>query len=1223
MQTKKTLSSLVMTGTRLMIFAAMLLGLIGNVSVVAAAPALALGTVTVGAQTGTLNFGTAGAASFSVTVTRTSGTPSSFNASVTGLPSGATASFSVSNPVSFQGNSSRTITLTVNTPANTPVGSSTLTVSAQNGATTRTNTGTLTVSKGNQTITFGSLPSKTTLSPDFNVSATASSTLAVSFAASGNCTVGGTLVHITGAGSCTITASQAGNSNYNPAPNVLRSFNITVPGPTTALDLCATTGSLAVPGGSVPVWGYALGDCTGSPTASVPGPQLTVNQGETVIITLHNNLGEQTALLFQGQLMVPDLTGASPGGGTQTYTFAADNPGTFLYEAGLLPNAQHQVAMGMYGALVVRPTGFPSAPGQAYASISTAFTKESVMVLSELDTALNNSATPSTFDMRNYKPKYFMINGKVFPNTLPFAVLGNDKVLLRYVNAGLQAHAMSTLGLSQTVIAQDGSPYSFSHNMVAETIATGETLDTIVTIPASATNGMKFAVYDANMLLRNSSGTGATNSGFGGMLTFLTAGTPPPPPPDSTGPQTLNVTLPLSALTGTMSAGLSASVTDVNTGGSNVTAAEYFIDSAGANGSGTALSGAFGTPGPISVTATISGATIGGLSTGSHIVYVHGLDSSGNWGSFNQGALNVDNTAPNVSSPNVSPTPTNGTANVALTATADDSATGNSNIAAAEYGIDSAPSVAMNVVSSSSVSGISATIPAGTVLALAEGTHSIRIHAQDVLNTAFGPETTVPLVVDKTGPGTSGVLADKNPNNGALPYNTSIPAVRVTAIFADPVSGGVNSGLAAAEGFIDTAGANGTGFVFIATDGNFNSVSETGYSDIPLAVVNSLSAGNHTIYVHGKDAAGNWGATSTTVLVIDKTAPAILSINRANGNPITAASVDFTVTFSEAVTGVASANFSLVQGAGLSGAAITSVSGTGATRTVSVSTGSGGGTLGLNLTSATGITDIASNALPSTGLPFVGQVYTLLTPPLYFSTFGNSNPPGVGGTADDADIYFWDGAAFSRVVDASAAPYSLPATGTGNANVDGFDRISATEFYMSFNGQVNVPGLGNVQDEDVVHYNSGTWSMFFDGSLFGLGGTTAGTSFDLDAISIVGGTLYFSTDNNNNPPLAGGTGDDADIYRWNGGSSYTRVVDASTIGIPSTGGGNANVDGVVFVDSTHFYLSFTNDANLSGFGTVQDEDVVYRNGSAWSVYFDGTGKGLNTGNLDVDAFDLP
>jgi hypothetical protein len=78
----------------------------------------------------------------------------------------------------------------------------------------------------NQTITFGPLANKTYGDPDFSMSATASSGLAVSFAASGNCTVSGVTVHLTGAGSCTVTASQPGDANYNPATAVSRTFAI-------------------------------------------------------------------------------------------------------------------------------------------------------------------------------------------------------------------------------------------------------------------------------------------------------------------------------------------------------------------------------------------------------------------------------------------------------------------------------------------------------------------------------------------------------------------------------------------------------------------------------------------------------------------------------------------------------------------------------------------------------------------------------------------------------------------------------------------------------------------------------------------------------------------------------------------------------------------------------------------------------------------------------------
>ncbi|MDH3528900.1 MAG: PxKF domain-containing protein [Acidobacteriota bacterium] len=77
-----------------------------------------------------------------------------------------------------------------------------------------------------QTIAFGVLAPMTYGDGTFDVSASASSGLTVSFAASGNCTVAGTTVTILGAGSCTITASQAGDATYNPAPDVDQSFAI-------------------------------------------------------------------------------------------------------------------------------------------------------------------------------------------------------------------------------------------------------------------------------------------------------------------------------------------------------------------------------------------------------------------------------------------------------------------------------------------------------------------------------------------------------------------------------------------------------------------------------------------------------------------------------------------------------------------------------------------------------------------------------------------------------------------------------------------------------------------------------------------------------------------------------------------------------------------------------------------------------------------------------------
>ena len=81
-----------------------------------------------------------------------------------------------------------------------------------------------------QTITFAALVGRTFGDADFAITATSTSGLPVSFTATGNATVsqvnGIWYAHITGAGSATITAGQAGNSSYAPASSVSQLFAI-------------------------------------------------------------------------------------------------------------------------------------------------------------------------------------------------------------------------------------------------------------------------------------------------------------------------------------------------------------------------------------------------------------------------------------------------------------------------------------------------------------------------------------------------------------------------------------------------------------------------------------------------------------------------------------------------------------------------------------------------------------------------------------------------------------------------------------------------------------------------------------------------------------------------------------------------------------------------------------------------------------------------------------
>ena len=86
-----------------------------------------------------------------------------------------------------------------------------------------------TVNPADQTITFDPLANKATNATPFALTASASSGLPVSFSIiSGPATVDADTLTITGAGTVTVRASQAGNANYNPAVDVDQSFLVTV-----------------------------------------------------------------------------------------------------------------------------------------------------------------------------------------------------------------------------------------------------------------------------------------------------------------------------------------------------------------------------------------------------------------------------------------------------------------------------------------------------------------------------------------------------------------------------------------------------------------------------------------------------------------------------------------------------------------------------------------------------------------------------------------------------------------------------------------------------------------------------------------------------------------------------------------------------------------------------------------------------------------------------------
>jgi hypothetical protein len=198
-----------------------------------------------------------------------------------------------------------------------------------------------------------------------------------------------------------------------------------------------------------------------------------------------------------------------------------------------------------------------------------------------------------------------------------------------------------------------------------------------------------------------------------------------------------------------------------------------------------------------------------------------------------------------------------------------------------------------------------------------------------------------------------------------------------------------------------------------------------------------LPEGSHTFQAQAIDNKNAASSIANYSWVVDRTAPTVSSISRVGATPTSAASVSWTVTFSEPVLNVAQAQFALVAAGGLGGtAAITAFSGSGATYTVTASTGSGSGTLGLNLnskgTAPNQIKDAAGNVL-STTVPYTGAVYALDRTPPPAPTI-TSGPSGTGNPSS-ATFNFSDteaGVTFLCKLDAgSYAACSNPATFSG------------------------------------------------------------------------------------------------------------------------------------------------------------------------------------------------
>jgi FtsP/CotA-like multicopper oxidase with cupredoxin domain len=244
-----------------------------------------------------------------------------------------------------------------------------------------------------------------------------------------------------------------------------------------------------------------------------------------------------------------NLTPSVAANGTGTYSFVAAHAGTYLYESGTSPELQDQ--MGLVGAIIVRPKGHPDYiydPAETgwdpvnnkplhTKGVSSQFNpdREFLHVLSEVDPDLHacfeaarfgrsvkaappgdgNFASrcdatkaPFTYDMNQYKARYWFINGRSFPDTVapnnsehlpgqPFSALVHvtprsatdlAPAVVRYLNAGPVAYPFHPHAQHEQVVGMDGRPRisknpdgsvnDLTDDHFGITVAPGQTIET-------------------------------------------------------------------------------------------------------------------------------------------------------------------------------------------------------------------------------------------------------------------------------------------------------------------------------------------------------------------------------------------------------------------------------------------------------------------------------------------------------------------------------------------------------------------------------------------------------------------------------------------------------------------------------------------------------------------------------------------------------------------------
>ncbi|MCP9486284.1 MAG: multicopper oxidase domain-containing protein [Gaiellaceae bacterium MAG52_C11] len=202
----------------------------------------------------------------------------------------------------------------------------------------------------------------------------------------------------------------------------------------------------------------------------VPGPRISVTEGDRLRIQVRNDLPESTTVHWHGLVLPNAMDGPAEitqepiqPGDSYTYEFTAGQAGTYFYHSHDHPDRQQ--AFGLYGALIVEPRD--PARDRSYD-----YDEDVVIQLQEW--LEREGYTYPAMLMEGGLPNFFTINGKAYPDTEPIRMRVGQRLRVRFIGSNNNfVHPMHVHGGPFEIVETDGNPVPENARLLKDTINVG------------------------------------------------------------------------------------------------------------------------------------------------------------------------------------------------------------------------------------------------------------------------------------------------------------------------------------------------------------------------------------------------------------------------------------------------------------------------------------------------------------------------------------------------------------------------------------------------------------------------------------------------------------------------------------------------------------------------------------------------------------------------------